>query len=287
MVKIALAFTLVFMASAMTREKDQKPIKIGLIDSFYCDLPYYQVKYPGVIFEFIGTKDDRTTNCLSVKPKGPSFHGHLVLENILKSMGSKKTVHFYLASVFTRVGTQHSKLWIKAIEKFNQLELDIVVSAAGYFQNENLKNYSLKSPTFLSAGNATRGITKETTLYPHSQNKENYFLIGSYKEPSENLKKHIKTNQKLLDPTLLHLSQLEFFMPDRGSYNKLQGSSFSVALFTGLIIKNCNNLKTLNSLKTCIDKGKMSISFKQSEKNSNSPSLGTKISYTLRDRFPK
>ncbi len=274
-----LSFKDVTINSLMGQENkpDQiqpETISIGIVDAFYCQSSFYKSKYPNIEFIYLNEAKNSVEDCSPYEESKiypDKLHGHLMVENILNGLNELKDKKFkiYLATVFNRVGLSFTPYWESSIEKLNRLQPNIIVMAVGYFKDEKLDHIKIKSPVFLASGNTGRGISETTKLYPHKNNAENFIMVGNAKavqfNPNSLNSSSAKGHQFIFDPSVLHQKQIDFFGPNRGKLNNLQASSFATAYIANQILKKCEDLKSLEAIKTCLKREKRPITFKQSK----------------------
>ncbi len=247
-----------------------KELHIALLDTPSC--PNLISKHKNVIINpLVDLTQSHDYKCYQGALNKRLFHGHWVLENILKNIEPNLKIRFTPLVVFDQKGNQKLDYWKRAFEHIKNQKVDMIISAAGFpLIDENLKKEATQIeipqiPLFLAIGRKSPFLRKEVALFPHIHSTWQTLTFGSYHKAFD------KKDQAKYDLNQFSKPKPKYLFPFEdlsSAYPKLKGSSLSVALGLNFTLKNClNSLNQTNakllskSLQECLNKYEKSITF--------------------------
>lgn len=175
----------------------------------------------------------------------PRFHGHLVIEELLKHLNIDTEVTITPLILFDAKGLQHKDYWLAGIDWVKKNKIDFVLSASGLINREASPKMKLPAIWFVPSGRTSPHIKKGDGLFPQNlAPAQNLFLIGSYYQYDSKNAENV-----LYDVGLLYQDKIDYYF--QSGADKFSGTSRAVAEGAARAI----NLCPVNSLmRVCLKK---------------------------------
>ncbi len=229
-------FTLLLIFSSTSFATET--IKIAVLDTGFCPNLLPQVKNVDIepVLDFSQSND---YSCSKEQLNHFRFHGHWILENILKNIKPKNKLQIYPMIVFNKLGDQKLSYWQLAMDKIKKENVTLVLMAVGLPVSSNqlkdLTNSYKENQSYIlmASGQSDVRLKKENlTLFPQHAKKELLALMfGEYHAPLA------KSEKALLPPAQLFSDQIDFFyakIPEGHSLLKDSSLSVSKALISAI-----------------------------------------------------
>lgn len=244
-----------------------KEIHVALIDTSFC--PSLIKTSQNIIIDPV--KDftqSHSFKCYKGILKKRAFHGHWVLETIVKGLNPQTPIRITPLIVFNKKGSQKLSYWKRALAFIEEANVDFAIAAAGLpliEKNDLLSASSLKTlskPLLLATGRKGPYLTKEVPLFPHIHRNWPLFYFGSFHEGLDS-QDPARSDKMQFSAYPVHYSMP--FQDKRAAYPSLKGSSLSVSLGARYLLEKClselSNKENLSKghLSDCFERGKVLI----------------------------
>lgn len=270
--RVPLFFLFTFLLTLLS-SPIAKEIQIALLDTPSCP-SLIENSQNITIKPVVDLTQNHSYKCYKATLNKRLFHGHWVLENLLKGLKLSSKVTITPLVVFDGQGNQKIQYWKRAFDYVKENDIHLVISAAGFplideeLVKEAMKIEIPKIPMLLAIGRKSPFLNKEVPLFPHIHHNWQTLTFGSYHKAFD------KKDQASFD-----LQQFESLRPSyvfpfedhSQAYPKLKGSSLAVSLGGNFILQNCQSRFNLTnssllskSIKDCLDQFSTDISFKNS-----------------------
>lgn len=217
-------------------------VKIAVIDTGFCPAMIKGARSL-TIHPVLDLTQTAHTDCQKPDLKSPRLHGQRVLQEFLTTLKTQKTSYeIFPMVIFDGKGDQKREYWLQAIDRVRDLQVDLVVTAAGLITSKDeLKLLPTLLPAlwFVPSGRIGPGLKETTILFPQAlAPQKNLFVIGDYYDGK----------MVMSDAGLLYKDKIDFYFPSgRGSFT---GTSRAVAQAAATALNLCG----LQDMRSCLDK---------------------------------
>lgn len=228
-------------------------LKIAVVDTGFCSKKI-KTTASVVIAPALDMTNSIKLNCDLLKDSDfknhGRFHGHRVLEELIKYLPKESSVIIFPLTIYNASGKQTMEAWDLAIEWIKKENIDLVLTASGLIGSAPALA-TLPSIWFIPSGRVGGSVKKDSILFPQSlAPKENIFVIGDYFDG-----KTIVYDQGLLYESAIDYS---FASGDNG----LTGTSRTVAHALGKAIDVCSlnkKMKSPSEIRQCLSKNQKNL----------------------------
>ncbi|MFZ4712337.1 MAG: hypothetical protein ACOYL6_01380 [Bacteriovoracaceae bacterium] len=219
-----------------------KALKVAIVDAFFCR----HLKTKNIIpKDMTGENDLYGKKC----DESRKYHGNKVAREFLKSFKASHPLELYLYKVFTKEGNQDTKALKLALLDIKKNEIDATIMAIGFFNYKDLPQ-DLPTLTLVAAGASGNGVNGDEMLWPQMLENPNLVLFAHYFPSQASIKTNPKSSKNIfeghIDPSLMNLNKVNFFIPSPPNPTDLSGSSLATAVGSGMLLRACFPLKNLS-----------------------------------------